>query len=302
MTHIEVTFLGTTAGIPTKHRSHAAIYVTYKSMTESSVLWDCGEGTQRQIFSSGLNFMRLDNIFITHWHADHFAGLLGILETMGLEKRKKKLVVYGPEAEKFFNTLVELGYSTKSFPVEARNVEYEGNEIETLLETDEYSIVSIPVKHGIPAVAYALVEKDRIRIDKKKAKALGLPDKGPIFKKLKSGGTAEFRGKIIKLEDVSFTEKGKKVVYSGDTVPCANIIKLAKDADLLIHDSTYFEDMERRHATMDDVVKIAEKANVKKVVLTHISRRYQNIQELKDKIKDYHNFDIAKDFMTVVVE
>ncbi len=302
MTQVEITFLGTTAGIPTKHRSHAAIYVTYKSQTESSVLWDCGEGTQRQIFFSGLNFMRLEHIFITHWHADHFAGLLGILETMGLENRKKPLVIYGPEAENFFTTLAELGYSTKSYPVHAKNAEHEGNKIQTLLETPEFSIVSIPVKHGIPAVAYALYEKDRVKIDKKKARVLGLPEKGPVFRTLKEKGSAVFKGTAIKLEDVSFIEPGKKIVYSGDTMPCANIVKIAKGADLLIHDATYFEDFERRHATLDDVVNLAEKAGVKRVILTHISRRYQNISELKDKIKDYHNFDIAKDFMKIVVE
>ena len=95
MTQIEITFLGTTAGVPTRHRNHASLYVTYRSQEEYCCLWDCGEGTQRQIFSSDLNFMRINDIFITHWHADHFAGILGLLETMSLEGRGHRLQYTG---------------------------------------------------------------------------------------------------------------------------------------------------------------------------------------------------------------
>jgi ribonuclease Z len=304
MTQIEVTFLGTTAGIPTRTRNHAAIYMRYQSENEFCYLFDCGEGTQRQIFSSGLNFMRINDIFITHWHADHFAGILGLLESMGLENRKSPLTIYGPEAENFVELLLELGYSTKSFQVIAKNVNFEGTEMEKLLETNEFYITSIPVKHKIPAVAYAFIEKDRIKINKEKAKRLGLPDKGPIFKKIKEDGFVTFHDKKIELEEISTTEKGKKVVYSGDTMACKNVAKLAQDVDLLIHDSTFFKDDfggSYSHSTFDEVIKLAKEANVKNLILTHISRRYQDVEELKDKIKSYNNVKLAKDFMKVVV-
>jgi len=302
MTQIEVTFLGTTAGIPTKKRNHPAIYLRYQSENEHCFLFDCGEGTQRQIFQTDLNFMRIRNIFITHWHADHFAGLLGLLETMSLEGREKPLTIYGPEAEKFVPILLELGYSTKNFKVLAKNVEFEGTRIQTVLEEDEYKITSIPVKHGIPAVAYAFVEKDRIKIDKIKARKLGLPERSRIYKIIKKRGFAIYKGKRINLDDIAKIERGKKVVYSGDTKPCANMIKLAKNADLLIHDSTYFEEINRKHATLDDVIEIAKKANVKKVILTHISRRYTNVKELNEKIADLPNFSIARDFQKIVLK
>ncbi|MBI5061832.1 MAG: ribonuclease Z [Candidatus Aenigmarchaeota archaeon] len=310
MTQIEITFLGTTAGVPTKFRNHAAIHLMYRSQEEYCCLLDCGEGTQRQIFSSGLNFMRLDDIFITHWHADHFAGLLGLIETMNLENRTAPLNIYGPEAEKFVDILLSLGYSTKQFSVVGKNVEYNGSSIETVMDRDEFYIASIPVKHGIPAVAYAFMEKDRVKIDREKANALGLPSKGPIFKQIKDKGSALYKDMKIKLEDVSFTEKGKKVVYSGDTMPCKNIVKLAESADLLIHDSTHFEDSEEfksrakeskeyRHTTFEDVLKISEEARAKQLIITHISRRYQDIQDLKDKIAKYPNVKLAKDFMKI---
>lgn len=303
MTSIEVTFLGTTAAIPTKDRNHAAIYVRYQSEQEYMCLFDCGEGTQRQIFSSGLNFMRINDIFITHWHADHFAGLLGLMETMNLEDRKKPLAIFAPEAEKFVPMLLEIGYSTKNFGIIPRNVEFEGTRLEKLVETPEFTIAAMPMKHGIPAAAYAFIEKDRIKIDKAKAKNLGLPPTGPVYKKIKSGGRASFRGKEIKLEDIAIVEHGKKIVYSGDTLPNKNMVALAENADLLIHDSTFLAEMGEgyKHASFDDVMKIAQQSKAKNVVLTHISRRYQDMDEIKEKMKDYPNVRIARDFMKIVV-
>ncbi len=305
MTQIEITFLGTTAGIPTKNRNHASIHLNYRSENEFSYLFDCGEGTQRQIFLAGLNFMRINEIFISHWHADHFAGLLGLMETMNLEQRTKTLKIFGPEATQFVETLLELGYASKRFDVMPVDVPYEGSEITNLLENDEFYIASIPVKHAIPAVGYAFIEKDRIKIDKAKAKKLELPEKGPIFKKIKEKGYVIFKGKRIELDEISKTERGKKVVYSGDTMATNNIVKIAQDADLLIHDSTFFTDTlekDYRHTCVDEVLQISKEANVKQLILTHISRRYQDVNELKEKIEHNKNVSIAKDFMKVVVE
>ena len=303
MTQIEVTFLGTTAAIPTHDRNHASIYLRYQSEQEYVCLFDCGEGTQRQIFSSGLNFMRISDIFITHWHADHFAGLLGLAETMNLEGRTKPLTIYAPEAEKFVPMLMDIGYSTKDFDIVPKNVEFEGHEIEQFVENHEFVIEAIPMKHGIPAVAYAFIEKDRTKIDRAQAQALGLPPKGQIYKKIKSDRKAVFKGKEIKLDDIAIVEKGKKIIYSGDTMPNQNIIKISDNADLLIHDSTFLDEMENKskHSTVDDVLKIATAAKVKQLVLTHISRRYQDIQEIKDKLKAYPNVRIARDFMRLVI-
>src|SRR3989344_95385 len=301
MTQIEVTFLGTTAGVPTPHRNHSSLYIRYQSENEHCFLFDCGEGPQRQIFASGENFMRINDIFITHWHADRFAGLLGLMETMNLEKRTKPLSIYGPEADRFVETLLELGYASKKYDVVARPVPFEGSEITTLLETDEFRICSIPAKHGIPAVAYAFFEKDRGKIDKAKAKQLGLPEKGPIFKKLKETGEAEWHGQRINLEDIAMIEKGKKFVYSGDTMPCKNVIKLSEGADVLAHDSTFFEEMDAKHANVDEVLKLAKEAGVKQLILTHISRRYQ-LQDLKEKVSGHDNVKIAKDLMKIVIK
>lgn len=305
MTQIEVTFLGTTAGIPTKTRSHAALYITYRSETEYSCLFDCGEGTQRQMLLAGLNFMRIDDIFITHWHADHYAGLLGLLETMNLEGRTKDLTIFAPEASKFVEILLELGYASKRFDVLAVDVPHEGHEIANVVENEEFQILSVPVKHSIPAVGFAFVEKDRIKIDMTKAMKLGLPESGLIFKRIKEKGSAEFKGKTIRIDDISLIEAGKRVVYSGDTMASNNIIELARNVDLLIHDSTFFneeDEKKRRHATVEDVLKVFSESNAKQLVLTHISRRYQDMEEMKEKIAGHKNVSIAKDFMKVVLK
>jgi ribonuclease Z len=225
------------------------------------------------------------------------------MTTMNLEGRKKPLEIYAPEAEKFVYSLLSIGYWNRSFDVIPKNVEFEGNQMELLVDDEEFQVTSIPVKHSIPAVGFCLQEKDRIKIDKEKTKKLGLPAKGPLYKKLKEKGFVEYKEKTIKVEDVSFIEKGKKVAYSGDTLPCKNMAKLAKDADLLIHDSTYFNDDTRtsRHANVDQVISLAKEANAKRTILTHISRRYTDMQELTDKIKKEDNVSIAKDLMSVVV-
>ena len=303
MGQIEVTFLGTTAGIPTKYRNHACLYIRHQAEQEYVCLFDCGEGTQKQIFSAGLNFMRISDIFISHWHADHFAGLLGMMETMNLEKRKEPLNIYGPEARKFVPILVSLGYGSKNFPIKAIEVEHEGTEIQTLVDSEEFCIQAIPMKHGVPAVAYAFVEKDRVKINKEKAKIIGLPATGPVYKKLKENGSVVYNDKEILLEDVSFFEPGKKVVYSGDTQPNKNMLKFAKNASLLIHDATFFThgDFVWHHGVVDEVARIAQQADVKQLILTHISRRYADLNELEKIAKSFPNTSIAKDFMRVVV-
>ncbi len=305
MTKFEITFLGTTAMIPTPKRNHPGIYIRYASANEKCFLFDCGEATQRQIINYGLNFMRIDRIFITHWHVDHFGGLLGLVSSMTIENRKKPLYIYAPEAEKFVPQLLSVGYASKGFKVIPVDVPFEGNEKTVLFEDDDLKVESIPVKHGIPAVGYSISEKDRVKIDRKKIEKFDLPQKSPLFKKLKKLGEITYKGIKIKLDDVSYVEKGKKISYSGDTRPCQNMVKLSKDSDVLIHESTYFEEFERYHTSFEQALKIAEDANVKKLILTHISRRYQSEKELRKIISSHKtSFDVilARDGMKIVVE
>ncbi len=303
MTEVEVTLLGTSAAIPTFKRNHPAVSLIYRSKHEYSFLFDCGEGTQKQLMLAKINFMRISHIFITHWHADHFAGLLGLLETMGLEGRTAPLYIHAPEATRFLDMLLSLGYSTREFDVVARDVEFDTKKETIVLEEKEFKILSIPVKHRIPAVAYAFVEKDRIKLDKEKLKEKGLPLQSRAYKILKEKGVAKIKGKLIRLDDVSFIEKGKKIVYTGDTAYTSRLVKFSRNANLLIADCTYFEEVEdnRYHMTLQDVIKVVEEADVEKVVLTHISRRYQNEKELQKLLVD-KRFILGRDLLKLKIK
>ena len=294
--------MGTTAGVPTKERAHPAIHISYRGRKEFCYLFDCGEGTQRQMLFADLNPMKLAGIFITHWHSDHYIGIPALIETLNFEKRTQPLAIYAPESWRV-TKLLSLGYFSSKFEVKTQEVKAEGSRIDKLVDEEEFQIVSTPVEHGLPAVAYGLVEKEKINIDKEKAKHFGLPPQGLIYREIKEKGRAIFEGREIKLEEISRREKGKKLVYSGDTKICENLIKLAQDADLLIQDCTYFEELEEMeeygHPWLEEVVEMVRNAGVKLAVLTHISRRYRNPRELREKIKNYPMLKIAEDFMRI---
>lgn len=298
---IIVTFLGTGSGIPSIKRNHSAIALEYFTDYRDVLLFDCGEGTQKQLMKSGISFMQINKIFISHWHADHFAGLIPLIQTMNLENRKAPLNIYGPEAERFVSDIIDLGYFGLRFSVKAFNVPFEGSEITTVDETDEYKITSIPVFHSVPAVSFCLQEKDKWSLDDDKLDKHGIK-RGPWLKELKKTGQIEWKGKKVRLEDVGYVKKGLKVVYSGDTKPCDNIVKISKDADLLIHDGTFLEEDigDKSHADVKEAARLAKKANVKKLILTHISRRYTDLKELEEQAKKvFKNSEIAYDFMKV---
>jgi ribonuclease Z len=231
---IELTFLGTVNGIPSRERNHPAIALEYYGENKETILLDCGEGTQRQLNLANISFMKIDKIFITHWHADHFAGLIPLLATMNLEKRTKPLKIFAPDAERFVSNILDIGYFGVRFPVEPIEVPYEGEAITKIDDAEEYEMFSIPVLHTIPAVAYCFKEKDRWNIDLEKIKKLGLK-RGAWMKKLKKDGVAEFQGKKVKIDSVAKTSPGLKIVYTGDTRPCDNVVKISKGADVLIH-------------------------------------------------------------------
>ena len=297
---IDVTFLGTVSGIPSKDRNHQAIILEYYSENKSTILFDCGEGTQKQLMKSGISFMDIDRIFITHWHADHFAGLIPIIQTMNLEKRKKELKIFGPEAERFVSDIVDLGYFGLRFPVKAINVTFEGSEIIKIEDDDDWEVLSIPVLHTVPTVAYCFKEKDRFNIDLNKLKKLGV-QRGAWLKKLKKFGKTEYKGKEIKIDNVANVTTGLKVVISGDTKPCENMVKISKNSDLLIHDSTFLEEDEgKAHTDVKQAAKTAKKAKVKQLILTHISRRYTDTTEMENEAKRlFPNTKVAHDFMKI---
>jgi len=300
---IRIVFLGTTAAVPTRERNLSSIFLQFN---EERLLFDCGEGTQRQLMIKNLKFMRISKIFISHWHADHFGGLLGLVQTMSLENRKEPLYIYGPRrTAEFVDRLLEVGYFARNFEVVAEDVD-EGD----VVKGDGYKVIPFRVKHRIPALGFVFQEDDRVRANMEKAAQFGLTT-SPIIGKLKAGQTVTFKGRAIKPEDVIEIRPGKKVVYSGDTAFTENIIKFSQNADLLIHDCTFTDEFEEkagdyRHGTPSKAGEAAAKANAKRLVLTHISRRYQSKEDqqriVTEAKKAFKETSLAEDFMEIIIK
>ncbi len=297
---MELIFLGTSSAIPTSYRNHSAIAI--KAFGET-MLFDCGEGTQLQMSRARISPMKLSKIFLTHYHGDHILGLPGIVQSMAFRKRKEPLHIFGPKGLiKLIKNVISFGYFSLTFQIHMHEVE-EG----AVLEEENYKICCHPMDHSVLSLAYKIKEKRRPKFIKENAIKLGLTP-GPDFRKLQYGKSVEKNGAIIKPEQVMGKErKGRIIVYSGDTRPCDHMIEFAKDADILIHESTFegkYGDKAHSvyHSTSTQAAKIAEIANVKKLILTHVSTRYKNSDLLEDEAKAiFKNSVVAEDFMLIEV-
>jgi ribonuclease Z len=302
MTQLNIIFLGTGGSWPTVKRNVTSIAVKRGSEV---ILFDCGEGTQRQFQKSKLSHMQISKIFITHFHGDHFLGLPGLIQTMQLNDRDKPLHVYGPKGMiRLLQQLLSLGYFKPGYKIVAHEV-VDGD----VLDFDDYAIRVLRVKHGVPAIAYSLEEKKRPgKFDKPKALRLGIPE-GPLFSKLQKGKTIKLKdGREITPDMVlGSPRKGRKIVISGDTTPCDKMIDFSRNADVLIHDATFDSSLEGvageyGHATAFQAAEIAKKADVKKLFLTHISPRYLDHRVLEnDARKIFKNSFVSKDFQEIEV-
>ncbi|RJS92020.1 ribonuclease Z [Candidatus Bathyarchaeota archaeon] len=299
---LRITFLGTAASIPTSNRALSAVALKREG---ELFLFDCGEGTQRQMIKAKIGFNRKTRIFITHMHGDHILGLPGILQTMSLLGRDKPLEIYGPQGIAEFVDAVKrtVGFSLR-FPVKIYEVG-EG----LLCKEDEYEIRSAWAEHSVPSLAYALIEKPRPgRFDPERAISLGVP-KGPLWSRLQRGFNVKLSdGRIVKPEDVLGPQRpGRKIVYVGDTKPSENIVRFAFGADVLIHEATFAEDLAERaeedmHSTPSGAALIAKKAKVNLLILTHISARYSDPNVLLEEAKrNFENVLVAEDFMKIDV-
>ena len=278
---LDVVFVGTAGSIPSARR---ALPATLVRRGGDRLLFDCGEGTQRQLLRS-VGLLELEELFLTHFHADHVLGLPGMLKTYGLRGRKRPLTVYGPSGlEGIFRALSSvigrLGF-------ELRLIELAPNEE---LLRDGYRIGSFPVDHGVAALGYALVEDDRPgRFDEQRARQLGVTP-GPDFGRLQRGEAAAGAERTVVAEEVvGPPRRGRKLVLAGDTTPYETTLAAAWGADLLIHEATFAEEeaaraRETRHSTARGAAELAARAEVAMLALTHLSPRYRG-GELRDEAR-----------------
>lgn len=300
---LRIVFLGTAGSVPTPKRSLPAIIIQRK---DERIMFDCGEGVQRQMIKAKAGFHKKTKIFISHMHGDHVLGLPGLLQTMALLDRVRKLQVYGPPGiKRFVEGIRETVQFVLTFPVEIYEIEKAG----VVCEEAEYFVQAIWASHVIPSLAYALVEKPRPgKFYPEKAKALGIPE-GALWSKLQHGHEVKLpNGQVVKPDDVAGPPRpGRKIVYTGDTRSFKEIAKFAADADVLIHDATLDEELAERaeedgHSTPSQAAKNAKKAKVKRLILTHISARYDDTRKLLEQArKIFKNTDIAEDFMKIEI-
>ena len=311
---MQVTFLGTSSGVPTLNRNVSAMVLKPPQRSE---LWlfDCGEGTQHQFIKSNLKLSQIKKIFITHMHGDHIYGLPGLLASIGLAGSSSGIELFGPAPLKnFVDSCLYNSSSRLAYSLKFHRVESSANNQEILFEDSDLEVKTAPLKHRIPSFAYRVNQKTRPgRFNLKKAKSYGISP-GPVYAALQ-------RGEEVRLEDGRICSgrefcgpprPGVSMVYCTDTVYTDSAIEISRKANLLIHESTYSQKetemaYERGHSTATMAAQIAAKANVDQLILTHLSPRYTpGNQTCPDDLLNeakaiFPNTLLAKDFLQIDV-
>lgn len=297
---LDVVFLGTSASMPTAHRAPAALLVRRGG---ERLLVDCGEGTQRQLLRSSVGLVELREIFLTHFHADHFLGLPGMLKSFALRGRDLPLTVYGPPGLRDLFGALRRVFGRLSYELEL--VEVRPGEA---LARGEYRLETFPLDHGASAVGWALVEEPRPgRFDVETADALGVPN-GPERGQLQRGEPVTLSdGRVITSDAVLGPPRpGRKIVLAGDTAPSHDVIDAAGDADLLVHEATFADEERDRaretfHSTATDAAEVARAAGVGLLALTHVSTRYFGPELRREAQEVFENTVVPRDFDVIEV-
>jgi ribonuclease Z len=302
---MRVTFLGTSGAVPTTERNVSAVLLRREG---ERLLFDCGEGTQRQMmrFSTGFG---IDHIFVTHLHADHILGIPGLLQTLAFNDRTDPLAIHTPHGTRGrLEDLITAAGDRPSFPLRIHQVQPG----DTVLDHEDYTVEAFETDHRTNSVGYTLIEADRKgRFDRRKAEEeLGLSP-GPEYSKLHAGEPVEHDGRTIQPEEVVGPARpGRRVVYTGDTRPTAATVEAAEEADLLIHEATFADDRRERaastgHTTASQAAELANRASATRLALTHISTRYAgNWRKLEQEARDIfegENAFVAEDGQHVEV-
>ena len=303
---MDITFLGTSSGVPTKSRNVSSVALRLPQRAEVW-LFDCGEGTQHQLLRSDIKTSQIRRIFITHLHGDHIFGLTGLLASCGLAGNAKRIDIYGPAGlSDYLQACVRYSQTHFSYPVKVHTIQPG-----MIFEDEEYQVVCGYLKHRVTALGYRIIEKDKPgRFDVEKAQQLGIPP-GPIYAQLKQGKTVTLPdGRMVRGSELCGEPQiGRKFVYCTDTVFCDGAVELAQDADVLVHEATFaHQDAEmafqRLHSTSTMAAQVALSAGVKQLIMTHFSPRYApgNSIVLDDLLKEaraiFPNTEMAYDFLT----
>jgi ribonuclease Z len=297
---LDLVFLGTSGSMPTAQRAPSALLVRRGG---ERLLFDCAEGTQRQLLRSHIGLIELREIFLTHYHADHYLGLPGMLKTFALRGRELPITIYGPPGLLDLFTALRRIFGKLTYHYEL--VELRPGD---LLERGEYELEVFPVEHGVSAVGYALVELPRPgRFDAAAAEALGIPH-GPERGALQGGARVTLSdGRVITPESVLGPPRpGRKLVLAGDTAPARSVLAAAQGAEVLVHEATFCEEERERaretaHSTAADAAEIARAADVGLLALTHLSSRYFGRDVAREARAVFPETVVPKDFDVIEI-
>ncbi len=302
MANMQLVFLGTSSAAPTVERGLSSIAL----MREGELLlFDAGEGKQRNFIKAGLGMNRKMKIFISHMHADHCVGLLGLLQTMALQGREKSIDIYGePRVKEFWLENMRIINFGLTFEVNIHVIEKEG----VVVKEDDYQVTCCEALHSVPSLAYCLEEFDRPgAFDVKEAKKLGIPE-SEMYSKLQHGQDLIYKGKKIKSSQVvGPPRKGRKIGISGDTRPTDKLAKFFCGCDVLVFESTYSNEKQQKaidnwHSTATEAATVARKAGAGKLFLTHFSARYDETSVLVKEAGAFHpNVEAAEDLKTIEI-
>jgi ribonuclease Z len=302
MTELRITFLGTSAAIPTFRRGLSSVALTRGS---ELLLFDAGEGMQQNFIKAHLGMNRKMKIFVTHMHADHCVGLLGLLQTMSLQGRQRSVDIFGqPRLAEFIKENMRIIHFGLVFDVNVHIIEGEG----IITKARDYQITCCESSHSVPAYSFCVTEFDRPgKFDIEEAKRIGIPE-GELYRALQEGRNILIDGKTVNSSQVVGPPRpGRKIGISGDTRPTEKLRLFFKDCDLLIYESTYSQDeqtkaMESFHSTATEAAFLAKSCSVKKLYLTHFSARYEDVTDLVKEAQRIHsNTEAAEDLKVVEV-
>ncbi len=296
---IRLYFLGTGGSWPTPQRNTLSIGVR---INDEAILFDCGETAQTSLMKSSLSLMKIKKIFITHFHGDHFLGLPGLIQTMSFYGRTESLEIYGPiGASTVLGNLLSIGYYSLNFEIRIEELKGSGS-----IDFGDYSVAYAKASHTIPALCYALTERDYAKLEESRIKELKVPRN--LLEKIRKEGSARVNGKTINIEDISAgTRKGRKISYSGDTRRDESLLDLFKNSTVLIHESTGDKTNQSKvisygHSTGKDAGIQARDSNTKKLILVHFSPRYNDIKPIVDEAKSvFPNVTAAEELMEMEV-
>ncbi|WP_274362222.1 ribonuclease Z [Paenibacillus thermotolerans] len=300
---MELYFLGTGAGMPSRKRNVTSIALNLLPERGTMWLFDCGEGTQHQMLNSPLKPGRLEFVFITHLHGDHIYGLPGMLSSRSYQGGETPLTVFGPPGiRRYLETTLDVSDSHFEYELRIREIEDEG----VVFEDDQFTVSAVRLEHRVESFGYRIAERDIPgALDSARLTKAGVPP-GPVYARLKRGETVTLPdGRVIRGADyVSAPVKGRTLAVFGDTRPCASSLELARGCDVVVHEATFKHDRLDKaaafyHTTAVQAAELALKAGAGSLILTHLSSRYQDEQahELLDEARNiFPNAHVAEDF------